>query len=81
MRKDVKIVDRQELAGDCHTQADQRTVLETLTKMRRDTPSPDMLKRMAELEELQKQLQSRVDVYMSAQDINDIPSVEFFKGL
>jgi len=34
-----------------------------------------------ENDEIMRQLQAKVDVYMSADDTNDISAVSFFKGL
>lgn len=49
--------------------------------MREETPSPERMQMVRENEEIVKQLQAKVNVYMSAEDTNDISAVSFFKGL
>lgn len=49
--------------------------------MRKDTPSPESIAVKARHEETVKDLEARVDIYMSAKELSDIPAVDFFKGL
>ncbi len=77
----VKIIETKEMGTEQERCDGQRTVLETLKDMREETPSPDRMQMVRENEEIVKQLQAKVDVYMSAEDTNDISAVSFFKGL
>lgn len=49
--------------------------------MRSDSPTPEDIEFLAKHEATLKEKQERIDVYMQADDLNDIPAVSFFKGL
>ena len=55
--------------------------METLAQMRKETPSPDSVARIEDHHMALRQLKAKVNVYMEAEDLNDIPSVSYFKGL